>query len=176
MSLCYSQSLIKPSNLVCRNVRDVWRHGCLSNHPIGNTIGWWEESGQRMQGVVEKSTTNKTTNTINLPILNSTGVISERHSSLEAKQSTNLTMRVRLRHDTHGICLIWWCLGNNYKSLRLWILTSLESLSLPQPRPFWLNLFWLWRFFCPPSANLHSKGSAGAAKERSVNLGNRQWN
>lgn len=46
-------------------------------------------------------------------------------------------------------------------------LTSLESPSLPQPRQFWVNLFWLCLFFCPPSANLHSKGSGGA-KTREV--------
>lgn len=43
--------VIKHSNLVCWNRRDVWRHGCLSNHPVGNTIGWWEKSGHSVQRV-----------------------------------------------------------------------------------------------------------------------------
>ncbi len=43
------------------------------------------------------------------------------------------------------------------------VLTSLVSPSLAQARPFCTYLFWLWRFFWPPSANLHSKGSDGAA-------------
>lgn len=43
----------------------------------------------------------------------------------------------------------------------------LTSPSLCHGLPFWGYLLWLWRFFCPPSANLHSKGSVGAAeKER----------
>ncbi len=43
------------------------------------------------------------------------------------------------------------------------VLTSLVSPSLAQARPFCTYLFRLWRFFWPPSANLHSKGSDGAA-------------
>lgn len=42
---------------------------------------------------------------------------------------------------------------------------DLTSPSLCHGLPFWGYLFWLWRFFCPPSANLHSKGSVGAAQK-----------
>lgn len=41
-------------------------------------------------------------------------------------------------------------------------LTSLASPSLAHARPLGTYLFWLCRFFCPPSANLHSSGSVGA--------------
>lgn len=41
----------------------------------------------------------------------------------------------------------------------------LTSPSLCHGLPFWGYLLWLWRFFCPPSANLHSKGSVGAAQK-----------
>lgn len=36
------------------------------------------------------------------------------------------------------------------------------SLSRAQALPLGTNLPWLCRFFCPPSANLHSSGSGGA--------------
>lgn len=55
-------------------------------------------------------------------------------------------------------------------------LTSLESPSLPQYRPFWPNLFWLCLFFCPPSANLQSKGSVGAKMEKKERGMAREWN
>lgn len=50
----------------------------------------------------------------------------------------------------------------------------LTSPSLCHGLPFWGYLLWLWRFFCPPSANLHSKGSVGAAqtgRENQIMLG-----
>lgn len=45
----------------------------------------------------------------------------------------------------------------------------LTSPSLCHGLPFWGYLLWLWRFFCPPSANLHSKGSVGAAQKGKEN-------
>lgn len=42
--------------------------------------------------------------------------------------------------------------------------SQLTSPSLCHALPFWGYLLWLWRFFCPPSANLHSRGSVGAAQ------------
>lgn len=44
--------------------------------------------------------------------------------------------------------------------------SGLTSPSLGQGLPFWVYLLWFCRFFCPPSANLHSKGSLGAGKIR----------
>lgn len=43
---------------------------------------------------------------------------------------------------------------------------ALTSPSLGHGLPFCVYLLWFWRFFCPPSANLHSKGSVGAVKTR----------
>lgn len=46
---------------------------------------------------------------------------------------------------------------------------DLTSPSRCHGLPFWGYLLWLWRFFCPPSANLHSKGSEGAAQKGKEN-------
>jgi len=57
-----------------------------------------------------------------------------------------------------AVCVCLW------QVMHTAVLTSLLSPSLAQPRPFCTYLFWLWRFFWPPSANLHSKGSDGAVE------------
>lgn len=49
------------------------------------------------------------------------------------------------------------------------------SPSLVQGRPFCRYFPWLWRFFWPPSANLHSKGSDGAEPEVSQTGDNTQF-
>lgn len=49
---------------------------------------------------------------------------------------------------------------NENKKIKLTV-----SPSLVQGRPFCRYFPWLWRFFWPPSANLHSKGSDGAEPE-----------
>ena len=92
--------VLQHSNLVCWNGRDVWRHGCLSNHPVGNTVGWWEKSGHRAQGLChniqqikhQKQDCKLRPIWPSLPILNSSsaGVIGECHSSLKPKQKTDL--------------------------------------------------------------------------------------
>lgn len=46
------------------------------------------------------------------------------------------------------------------------------SPSLAQALPFWRYFPWFCLFFCPPSANLHNKGSVGAAK---ATVETREW-
>lgn len=50
----------------------------------------------------------------------------------------------------------------------LWKLTV--SPSLVHGRPFCRYFPWLWRFFWPPSANLHNKGSGGTAPMRKYHV------
>lgn len=46
----------------------------------------------------------------------------------------------------------------------VWWLNTLTSPSRGHGRPFWGNFTWVCLFFWPPSANLHSRGSAGATE------------
>lgn len=53
----------------------------------------------------------------------------------------------------------FWCVAE------IAIFSSLTSPSRVHGRPFWGYLTWVCLFFWPPSANLHSSGSAGATQE-----------
>lgn len=72
-----------------------------------------------------------------------------------------ITFMKKLQWLLKGIFYDWVLVSSFW-----WLITllSLTSPSRVHGRPFWGYLTWVCLFFWPPSANLHSNGSAGATE------------